>query len=135
MNEITTLEAALLRIAELEKENVELKKEMANIKDKKYYQKNYEIVSTSGQEDTASYSARKPGCDHLYVTNDLTNDFYITQEMMEDFLTDLRETRKNLEKNPPKVEPLSPRSANKIKNLMAEELNRPLEIEDYSKKT
>lgn len=89
------------------------------------------LVSPTGQEDTASYSARKPGCDHLYVTNDL----YITQKMMEDFLTDLRETRKNLEKNPPKVEPLSPRSANKIKNLMAEELNRPLEIEDYSKKT
>ena len=106
------------------------------------YQKKHSLKETKGNQDNtkmnfsvtlsaseiAACSARKPGYDHIYVTNDI----YITQKRIEDYLADSRESRMRLEKNPPKVEPLSPRTATKIKKMMAEELNRPLEIEDYS---
>jgi len=62
----------------------------------------------------------------------LNPNFRITIESMNAFLADLRESVIQNEKNPPpKVEPLSPRTAEKMKKLIAEELNRPLEIEHF----
>ena len=62
----------------------------------------------------------------------LNPNFRITVESMNAFLADLRESVIQNEKNPPpKVEPFSPRTAEKMKKLIAEELNRPLEIEHF----
>jgi len=48
-------------------------------------------------------------------------------EAAKNFISDLREAAKKV----PIGEPLSPRTAEKMKNLIAEELNRPLEIEHF----
>ena len=62
----------------------------------------------------------------------LNPNFRITVESMNAFLADLRESVIQNEKNPPpKGEPLSPRTAERTKKLIAEELNRPLEIEHF----
>jgi len=62
----------------------------------------------------------------------LNPNFRITVESMNAFLADLRESVIQNEKNPPpKVEPLSPRTTERTKKLIAEELNRPLEIEHF----
>ena len=62
----------------------------------------------------------------------LNPNFRITVESMNAFLADLRESVIQNEKNPPpKVEPFSPRTAEKMKKLIAEELNRPVEIEHF----
>jgi len=74
-----------------------------------------EHSSTLSPEEIAACSARKPGYDHIYVTKENETDIYITQKRIEDYLADSRESRMRLEKNPPKVEPLSPRTATKIK--------------------
>ena len=48
-------------------------------------------------------------------------------EAAKNFISDLREAAKKV----PKGEPLSPRTAERTKKLIAEELNRPLEIEHF----
>ena len=91
--------------------------------------KNYTTLSP---EEIAACSARKPGCDHLYVTNGTETDVCFTQKMIEDYLTKLSLENHNyvinipenndltpfhIEYAQPKIEPLlSPISARKINN-------------------
>jgi hypothetical protein len=58
--------------------------------------------------------------------------FRITQEMADKYLADLTEEVRRMNENPPpKVEPASPRTAEREKKMIAEALNRPLEIQHF----
>jgi len=104
------LEDFLQKNEVLEKENMELIKDTENKK-----------IENRKRNDTIEFDSRI----HL------NPNFRITPESMNQFLAELRESVIQNEKNPPKVEPLSPRTAEKMKTLIAEELNRPLEIEHF----
>ena len=106
-----SLEELLQQNEVLEKENMELVKDTENKR-----------IDNKKMNDTIEFDSR----------THLNPNFRITVESMNAFLADLRESVIQNEKNPPpKVEPFSPRTAEKMKKLIAEELNRPLEIEHF----
>ena len=106
----TNLEEALLKIAELEKENAELKKET-----EKYHSDRY-IILDKKRDDFL------PKMKYEFTMDDWNR-------AAERFSEGLKKSCENL----PKVEPASPKSIAEAKKIISDALNAPLDIEDFGK--
>ena len=91
----------------------------------------------STQTKRMDYNNKKKNMENAQLELDpmfhlLKREFGITQETANQHLANMIENRIQLEKNPPpKVEPASPRTAERDKKIIAEVLNRPLEIQHF----
>jgi hypothetical protein len=105
----TNLEEALLRIAELEKENAKSKILMEKKKNMENHTRKFEFDPRHHLPETA---------------------FRITQETANQHAAELKKLLIRLEQNPPpKVAPASPTTAARDKKFIADALNAPLDIE------